>query len=67
MDNSGSEKEPLLAFELWRWASDAVFAIFYAVKHMREIIFIWVRCQITWRPFLFPIGPLFQLQYNFLA
>ncbi len=44
---------------------------------MGEIIFSGVRCQITWRPPFYPIGlwgelftpigPLFQLQYNFLA
>jgi hypothetical protein len=44
---------------------------------MVEIIFIGVRCQITWRPSLFPTGSLdelsipngllFQLQYAFLA
>jgi hypothetical protein len=52
--------------------------LFYAVKAKikGEIIFIGVRCQINLRPsnpigfldeFLIPIGPLFQLQYDFLA
>ncbi len=62
VDNSPSKEEPLLIFELWRWASYELSSLplskLLRWKLMEEITFFGACCQITWRPSLFPFGSL---------
>jgi hypothetical protein len=81
-DRNGSfwvfKKEPLLGFELLKMSLS--YAVVFAVFHAFKMKTWGIHCQITRGPFLscisvfgslnellIPIGPLFQLQHNFLA
>ncbi len=68
---------PYLGLSIWyRFRADLIWPVGENILYGRNVIF-GVRCQITWRPSLFPIGsldkllipigPLFLLQDDFLA
>ena len=78
MYNSGSKWERLLVFELWEDEPLMSCRLCHFPngegENIGEILCFGVRCQTSWRPslvgslvyLLIPIGPLFQLQYNFV-